>query len=128
MQLSVFIAWILVFFYFQSYSQALQNERKIDPTFKSLLAKQELDNKQKPLSHGKKKKKKSEVNSGTTNQNYECIIYTKNAKAVRDKGVVVNSILPTFVTATVSLAQIKQLSMMNEVSYIEASKNNYPNK
>ncbi|MEO5999967.1 MAG: S8 family serine peptidase [Chitinophagaceae bacterium] len=56
---------------------------------------------------------------------YECIVYTVNAKALVDNGIVLNSVLPTIVTAWVTSEQIVQMSLMPQVKYIESPKTNY---
>ena len=53
-------------------------------------------------------------------QRYNCIVYTTNGKSLRDSGIVVNSILPKFVTAWVTLGQVSRLANMPQVKYIEA--------
>lgn len=51
---------------------------------------------------------------------YDCIVYTSNGKLLKDKGFVVNSILPTFVTASATLHEMLQMASMREVTYIDA--------
>ncbi|MGI8635632.1 MAG: hypothetical protein ACR2KZ_09540 [Segetibacter sp.] len=129
MKKRILIVSVLVFLYSSQYAQNIKNEDKIDPAFRSLLTHQKQEKKKKCSSELKSKEnKRSAIKNATATKKYECIIYTKNATALKDKGISIHSTLPTFVTAIVSLEQIKQLSLMDEVSYIEASKNNYPNK
>lgn len=56
---------------------------------------------------------------------FNAIVYTKAAKILRDKNIVVNSILPKFVTAWVTLEQIEQMANMPEVGYIDAPEMDY---
>ncbi len=51
---------------------------------------------------------------------YDCIIYTKYAQSLKDSGIIIRSVLPTFVTAWVTLAQMEKLAVMPQVSFIEA--------
>lgn len=55
-----------------------------------------------------------------TEERYDCIIYTKDVAALRASGVLVNSVLPDFVTAWVTPAQIEQLAQLPTVNYIAA--------
>jgi subtilisin family serine protease len=66
-------------------------------------------------------------NTGLYEKGYVCIIYTKNSNLLIEKGITVQSILPNFVTAWVSLYQISQLSEMTEVYYVDAPKIILPN-
>lgn len=128
MKKRILIIFILIFFCNWQYGQNIKNKDKIDPAFRLLLSQQKLQNKGKCSSTIKASNAKPNASKNkTSSPKLECIIYTKNPKALKDKGIVINSTLPTFVTAVVTLAQIEQLASMNEVTYIEAPKNNYPN-
>lgn len=59
---------------------------------------------------------------------YACLVYTKNAAALREKGITVNSVLPNFVTAFVTLNEIKIMSRMDSVTYIEYPANDRPQR
>jgi minor extracellular serine protease Vpr len=128
MKKTFFTIFILLFFCTWQYAQRIKNEDKIDPTLRSLLVQQKLQNKKKWPSEKVKDSKRGTPKNASTARKFECIIYTKNAKALKDKGIVINSTLATFVTAIVTLEQIEQLASMDEVTYIEAAKNNYPNR
>ncbi len=67
-------------------------------------------------------------NNNTRNieNGYIAIIYTTQSKLLIDKGIQVQSILPKFITAWVTLNQVIQLSELNEVTYIDAPKIVYP--
>ncbi len=54
------------------------------------------------------------------------IIHTEDVEALRRAGVQPVSINPRFVTATVSLAQIRKLVTLPEVKYIETGSRNLP--
>ncbi len=51
---------------------------------------------------------------------YSCIVYTNAPEHLRTKGVLVQSVLPKFVTAMATLADIEQMSNMPEVTAIVA--------
>lgn len=89
---------------------------KIDPRFLRIMD----STVQKPLPA----KKNGKANSQTPQKQkaaskYACIVYTKNATALREKGITVNSVLPRFVTAFATLEEIKEMSRMTSVTYIE---------
>ncbi len=65
--------------------------------------------------------------TGIYESKYMCIIYTKNSAALTNRGIVLQSVLPTFATAAVTLQQIIQLSEMIDVSYIDAPRMIFPN-
>jgi hypothetical protein len=123
------ILLVLLFFYTLPYAQNIKNEDKIDPVFGSLIStyktkKIALNKKclgSKPAAKG------SVLKSELERRIYDCIVYTKSAKTLKDKGIIVGSTLPTFVTARATLAQIEQMATMEEVTYIEAPETNYPN-
>lgn len=58
--------------------------------------------------------------TGKTNDLYSCIIYTENANLLKDKGFNIQSVYPTFVTALVSVEDLKALQELNEVKYVES--------
>lgn len=128
MKRKISILLVLLFFYTLPYAQSIKNEDKIDPVFSSLIA----SDKTKKAASNKKCLSAKTISKGNVAKNelkeriFDCIVYTKNAKALKDKGVVVGSTLPTFVTARASLGQIEQMATMEEVIYIEAPKTNYP--
>ncbi|RYF70859.1 MAG: hypothetical protein EOO39_14935, partial [Cytophagaceae bacterium] len=63
----------------------------------------------------------SVTRGGQTEYRYNVIVYTKKGAALRDSGMVINSVLPTFATAWVTTEQISRMSYMNEVKYIGVS-------
>jgi hypothetical protein len=127
MKNKIILILVLLFFYTLPRAQSQKNKEKIDPIFWSLLT----DQKTKSISGNKKcvaAKSRTEVNIAKRESEgkvYDCIIYTKNTKALKNRGIVIGSTLPAFVTARVSLAQIEQMASMDEVTYIEAPKTNY---
>lgn len=56
---------------------------------------------------------------------YEAIIYTKNGRSLLDRGINVQSILPGFVTARISISDAERLATMNDVDFITAPAINY---
>lgn len=99
----------------RSLAQDSLTNKKIDPFFIRLIERNTITkNTRKPQKCLLKKKKKQEK--------YECIVYTKNAAAIREKGIAVNSELPTFVTALATLSQIQEMALITDVTYIEASR------
>lgn len=114
-----------------SEAQNLKNENKIDPAFRQLINNEKVKSTFGNKSSSKTKSKTSISKEKVSEKQpkrvmYECTVYTKDAKALKDKGIIINSALPTFVTATVSLDQIELMSAMNVVTYIEAAKTIYP--
>jgi minor extracellular serine protease Vpr len=101
-------------------AQENKTESKIDPAFQLLIKEhpeaKEISRKRCFLK--KKGKVSTATNSGVNAVKYDCIVYTKNAQGLRNKGITINSVLPTFVTAKASLQQIQQMALMAEVSYI----------
>ena len=59
-------------------------------------------------------------------ERYDCIVYTSKPQSLRDSNIILNSVLPGFVTAWVTPAQIIQMSQMPDVRFIEAPKPVYP--
>jgi minor extracellular serine protease Vpr len=123
MRKTCIILLVLIIFAPVLFAQTEYNQDKIDPQLRSLIAevKKNTANKKKCSKAEGKKSEEAQI------KRYECIIYTKNASALKDKGIFLNSTLPTFATALVSLKQIEQLAGMAIVSYIELSKSTYPN-
>ncbi len=67
-----------------------------------------------------------DAQTGLYKPGYQCIIYTNNAAALRNRGIVVQAVLPRFVIAWVQLNQIVEIATMPEVSYVDAPKIIYP--
>ena len=123
-RLTAFILFA-VFCCMHATAQRLPAAGKIDPVFKTILAakkngKDTLTN--RILSpHFKVEPVQGKVSGRSRSENrYTCIVYTKNPQALRDSGIIINSVLPTFVTAWVTLDQINMMAAMPEVSYIKA--------
>lgn len=104
------------------YAQNKMNADKIAPAFKALLAKNNITTAsgKKKCIFSKKNTKKPASSKAITAEKYDCIVYTKDAKALSDKGIIINSTLPTFVTAKATLQQIAYMSSLKEVTYIDA--------
>ena len=60
--------------------------------------------------------------AGTT---YDAIISTRDPDAVRAAGLHVNSVLPDFVTAQVTLAELERVAGLSAVTYIDPGSKNY---
>lgn len=95
---------------------------KIDPAFQSLLSQKNLPAfARKAGSPYKIASVEGYAYRGAApEKRYQCFVYTKNGKALRDSGIVVNSVLPSFVTAWATLEQIERLSTFADVRYISA--------
>lgn len=89
-----------------SVHHAAMDLSKLDPVFAALIAEK----------NGKEPRQ----------EHYDCIVYTKQAAVLRKRGIFINSELPGFVTAWVTLKQIEQMASMMEVTYIEAPRINLP--
>jgi hypothetical protein len=94
-----------------NFAQMVKPEEKIDPILLSALRQ-----KDGAASAGNK----TGDTSGT--KIFPCIVYTTNPKALREKGITIDSVLPKFVTARLKAGQILKLAAMPEVSYIESPK------
>lgn len=60
--------------------------------------------------------------SSVPEERYDCIVYTSRPQSLRDSNIILNSVLPGFVTAWVTPTQIIQMSQMPDVRFIEAPK------
>ena len=109
----------------QGAAQDIRPEAKIDPAFKIILAAKKRG-KDTLANLSLSSRFKIEPTEGRVAgsripvKRYNCIVYTKDAQALRDSGVVVNTVLPNFVTAWATLDQIAQMAGMPQVSYIKA--------
>ncbi len=112
---------ILLSFFSFLYLQA-QDLSKIDPALSQVLAHPKTDPGKLPFSgiYQMAPIEGVATKGGPVEKRYSCIVYTTNGKALRDSGIVVNSVLPQFVTAWVTLDQLTRLSYMKEVKYISA--------
>lgn len=110
-----------------SMHHAAFNSSKLDPAFAALIAGQTKDG-ISSYPHQPEPIDEKANGQAPPEKRYECIVYTKQAGALRKKGIVINSELPDFVTARATLKQIKQMASMAEVTYIEAPKTNFPNQ
>lgn len=110
-----------------SLHHAAIDSSKLDPAFAALIAGSKKDGissyPHKPAPAEGKANGQAPVE-----KRYECIVYTKQAGALRKKGIVIHSELPDFVTVWATLKQIKQMASMAEVTYIEAPKINSPSQ
>lgn len=115
----------LVAFSFMLHSAAFGQgpESKIDPSFRYLIS-QEKSRDLSPRSYPSKTLLQPTEGfasrGGQKELRYNCIVYTTNGRSLRDSGLVINSVLPRFATAWVTLDQIERMARMPQVSYIEA--------
>lgn len=104
-----------------------QDLRKIDPVLGYVLTHPKDETARKSLA-GLYQVEPTEgfaSRGGPVEKRYNCIVYTANGRALRDSGMVINSVLPTFATAWVTLDQLTRLSYMKDVKYISASDNDF---
>lgn len=112
-----------------AFCQTIKPEEKIDPAFKYLIAESKARTASTGISfypHYKIEPVAGVLKNGQIDKRYQCIVYTNNAKALQDSGVIINSTLPTFATAWVTLEQIQQMATMQYVTYIDAPEINHP--
>lgn len=113
------------------YSQKLSGVEKIDPLYRQIITLKENENSlaaKAALSHYRIQPTAGfALKNGPLEKKYECIVYTSNPQTLRDSGIFINSALPTFATAWVSLEEIKKMAEMNTVKYITAPAMNYVN-
>lgn len=113
---------LLSFFFFQL-SAKCQNKsiiEKIDPFLLQLIESHlSTDSLKQVTSETCGNKKKDTKN--LKKKMFDCIVYTDKPQALKDSGIVVNSILPTFVTAQATAEQILKMSQMASVRYISPS-------
>jgi subtilisin family serine protease len=123
-----FILWvsspvIAILFCTSVTAQVRLPEDKIDPAFQFVMS-QPPNARQIPQSFSpvfKTVPMKVSVSPGLPAEDrYDCIVYTSDVAALRNRGVLVNSVLPNFVTAWATLDQIQQLSKLSTVNYIAA--------
>lgn len=105
------------------FAQTLKFEDKIDPAFKYAIAQKNA--RIEPGTEAINSSYKIEpvqviLKNGQMDKRYQCIVYTSNAKALEDSGIIINSTLPNFATAWVTLEQVQQMAAMKDVSYIDA--------
>ena len=105
-------------------AQSGPGANKIDPVFRNIISRMRPNDcsqiSAKKIAAPQRRKKTIIRQTPAPEKRYDCVIYTKDAQRLREKGVVVNSVLPSFVTASATLCQILQLSALSYVSYIEA--------
>jgi subtilisin family serine protease len=112
--------------YLPGFAQNGASENKIDPVFRRIIAqaKAGVTNtaaQRNFLPHSGAEPTEGFVSgNASAEKRYDCIVYTKNAQALLDNDIVVNSELPDFVTAWATLDQILQMAAMTDVRYIDA--------
>jgi len=110
--------------YASGYTQNTTPADKIDPVFRFVFEPPAPGARQEPKGFSpafKTTPTQVVVTPGRpAEERYDCIIYTKDVAAVRNSGVLVNTVLPDFVTAWVTPAQIEQLAQLPGINYIAA--------
>jgi minor extracellular serine protease Vpr len=115
---------IVVFVQFPAFAQTRVATFKIDPVYRFLI--DAANTKTSKISDLPAFVKRVQPTKGFSFPNsnieerYECVVYTRNAKELSDSGIIINSTLPTFVTAWATLDQISKMAAMPQVLYIEA--------
>ena len=115
------LALVLSFIITMGFAQS-NGDAKIDPVFRYLIQSQKgrQTSNAFPSPYRIALTASAESKDAGTGNRFNCIVYTTNGKSLRDSGIVVNSVLPTFATVWVSLSQIERMANMPQVSYIEA--------
>ena len=109
-----------------AFGQDAASSQKLDPVFRYLLDKQSgrhLASTAFPSPYLLEPTEGFAARGGASDKRYNCIVYTTNGRALRDSGIVVNSVLPTFATAWATLDQIQRLANMSAVKFVEAPQN-----
>ncbi|WP_207512976.1 S8 family peptidase [Longitalea luteola] len=120
---SILLSFLSVLLYLAGYAQGRSPEQKIDPAFKFVLAHQPGARQVTGTYSPAFKTTPTQVRSATgqpAGERYDCIVYTSDANALRNSGILVNSVYPHFVTAWVTPEQINQLAQLPGVNYIAA--------
>lgn len=111
------------------FGQFFSQNRKLDPRFLALISNSETGRTTETLSVPSAFKldvKSVKSKTGKKLDLYSCIIHTDNANSLKEKGFMLQSVYPTFVTALVSIEDLKKLQELNEVKYLEAPKELFP--
>jgi len=116
----------LSLFIFFAEAQTVRRIGKLDPVFQALIEQQHLPPSARslPTAYRIEPTEGYATRGAQVEKRYHCIVYTKNAKVLRDNGIVINSELPNFVTAWVTLEQMQTMATMAEVQYVEAPREN----
>ena len=121
-QHKILLLLITLFAFLQDSAQTIQ-EAKIDPAFRSVLTAGK-NGRDAITNRGFSAYSITPTERLTAGnipaQGYDCIVYTKKAQALRDSGIVVNSVLPNFVTAWATPDQIRKMAAMPDVLYVKA--------
>ena len=118
--LAVFFAALL--FAKTTIAQLQPNLQKIDPVFQAILRQRNLPESARTV-FAPFKVQPTEgyaYRGAPLEKRYNCFVYTTNGRALRDSGLVVNSVLPSVTTVWVTLEQLERLSTFTDVRYIEA--------
>jgi minor extracellular serine protease Vpr len=111
---TILISVVALLMYAAGYAQNRTPEEKIDPAFRFVLAQPKGSERQIPKTFSPAFKitptKVVAAAGQAVEERYDCIVYTTDVATVKSTGVLVNSVLPHFVTAWATLEQIEQLS------------------
>ena len=120
-KLSLCLVFACLLFFF-THSQNTVQKDKISPVFRSLIEENNISLRapRRRCIFKKKQANKSVAEMNAIQKTYDCIVYTSNGNLLKEKGFIVNSILPTFVTASATLQQMLQMASLPEVTYIDA--------
>ncbi|THU38368.1 T9SS type A sorting domain-containing protein [Niastella caeni] len=118
---TILLSLFAVLLYASGSAQVRTPEDKIDPAFRFAMAQPKPGERQVPHPDLKITPTKVLAAAGQpAEERYDCIVYTTDVATLRNNGVLVNSVLPQFVTAWATLQQIEQLSKLTSVNYIAA--------
>jgi subtilisin family serine protease len=103
-------------------SYAVAQAQKIDPVFRAMIIQKNLPSSARtsPTPFKIEPIEGYAYKGAPLERRYHCFVYTNNGKALRDSGMVVNSVLPKLATVWATLEQIEQMSRYAMVQYIEA--------
>ncbi|MBE7173550.1 MAG: S8 family peptidase [Williamsia sp.] len=115
----------LLFAFLYGSAQTAGDDNKIDPAFRTILTARKngrdtVTSKSIPAHYRIAPTERLVAGNLEPVKRYNCIVYTKNTQALRDSGIVVNAVLPNFVTAWATLDQLTKMASMPEVAYVKA--------
>jgi minor extracellular serine protease Vpr len=118
----IFILLIIVVYAAFSADLTEKQRSKLHPLFQSLIT-----NSSQPLAKTSNKVRRiaSTVSSDGTIR-YDAIVYTRDAESLRAMGIHVNSVLPEFVTAQLTLSDMTKLADLETVKYLDPGRVHHP--
>lgn len=109
---AMFLLWIVLI--------NAQSSPKFDRNFQLLYQNKDLVSKGGKITMQSPHPLDTKMVKGSNEVLYSCIIYTKDAQALRDKGIKVQSVLPNFVTALIKISDLDALLQMKEVKFVKS--------